>query len=81
MLNPGTNCDQESRLRLINPGDEDAEVTISGTGDNGASLGGEVRLTLSDGRHGPVKYAPAPASTQTDSHKVKRPCPRSTPTE
>ena len=35
-LNPGRNVDQVSRLRLINPGTEDAFVTIAGTDDMGA---------------------------------------------
>ena len=35
-LNPGGNVDQVGRLRLINPGTEDAFVTIAGTDDMGA---------------------------------------------
>ena len=34
-LNPGRNVDQVSRLRLVNPGLEDALVTITGTDDMG----------------------------------------------
>ena len=48
-FNPGSNRAQESRLRLINPGERDAEVTIAGTDDTGASPGGAVRLTLPAG--------------------------------
>ena len=36
-LNPGGNVDQVGRLRLINPGTEDAFVTIAGTDDMGAA--------------------------------------------
>ena len=36
-LNPGGNVDQVSRLRLINPGAEDALVTIRGTDDTGGT--------------------------------------------
>ena len=36
-LNPGGNVDQISRLRLINPGSEDALVTITGTDDLGGT--------------------------------------------
>ena len=34
-LNPGRNVDQVSRLRLVNPGSDDALVTITGTDDMG----------------------------------------------
>ncbi len=34
-LNPGGNVDQVSRLRLVNWGEEDAKVTITGTDDKG----------------------------------------------
>ena len=49
IFNPGSNRDQESLLRLMNTGDQDAEVTITGTDDTGASPGGEVSLTLPAG--------------------------------
>ena len=49
IFNPGSNRDQESRLRLVNPGDQVAEVAITGIDGNGASPGGEVRLTLEAG--------------------------------
>ena len=48
-FNPGSNRSQESRLRLINPGDAPAAVVITGTDDRGSSPG-EVRLTLDAGR-------------------------------
>lgn len=37
-FNPGRNVDQVSRLRLINPGDTDATVTVYGIDDSGARL-------------------------------------------
>ena len=47
-FNPGSNSRQVSRLRIANPGSEDAAVTIEGTDDRGIE-GGAVRLTLSGG--------------------------------
>ena len=38
-FNPGRNINQVSRLRLINPGDTDATVTVHGIDDNGAQSG------------------------------------------
>ena len=49
ILNPGSNPNQVSRLRLVNPGDADAEVTISGVDDSGASPGTAVVLTVPAG--------------------------------
>ena len=37
IFNPGSNTDQESRLRLINPGDVPATVNITGLDDRGTS--------------------------------------------
>ena len=48
-FNPGDNPNQVSRLRLVNPGDEAAEVTITGIDDAGASPGSEVRLSVPPG--------------------------------
>ena len=45
-FNPGKNADQVSWLRLVNPSDGPAEVTIEGVDDEGASPGGAVELTL-----------------------------------
>ena len=45
-FNPGSNISQVSRLRLVNRGAEDAEVTIEGTDDDGESPGTAVRLTV-----------------------------------
>ena len=49
ILNPGSNADQVSRLRLLNRGDEASAVAIRGIDDSGASPGGEVRLSLPAG--------------------------------
>ena len=53
IFNPGRNKNQVSLVRLINPGAENAEVTITGIDDAGAaSTGGETgaeRLTLTAG--------------------------------
>ena len=48
IFNPGSNSRQESRLRLINPGESETEVTIRGLDDSGASAG-PVSLTLPAG--------------------------------
>ena len=50
IFNPGSNTNQLSWLRLINPGDAAASVTISGRDDAGAAApGGEVTLTVAAG--------------------------------
>ena len=50
IFNPSTEVTQVSRLRLINPGDTAAAVTIEGRDDSGAEAsGGSVQLTLSAG--------------------------------
>ena len=50
-FNPGSNLVQQSVLRLVNPGDAEAEVTISAVDDRGeAAPGGDVRVTLSAGK-------------------------------
>ena len=49
IFNPGSNKKQVSRLRLINPTDATAEVTIRGTDDKGMSGTGEVSLSLDAG--------------------------------
>ena len=46
IFNPGSNQNQESLLRLVNPGDEAAEVTITAVDDRGSSPGGGVMVTL-----------------------------------
>ena len=50
VFNPAAEAVQSSRLRLINPGDAAAAVTIAGLDDGGAAAtGGEVTLTLPAG--------------------------------
>ena len=49
IFNPSSNKDQVSRLRLINPTDETAEVTIRGTDDKGMPGTGEVSVSLDSG--------------------------------
>ena len=50
IFNPASNVTQVSRLRLINPNDEAASVTIGARDDTGAAAtGGEVQLTLPRG--------------------------------
>ena len=47
IFNPAHDMAQSSRLRLINPGDTSASVTIEGRDDSGAmATGGSVQLTL-----------------------------------
>ena len=48
-FNPGKNLGQMSRLRLMNPGGEPAEVAIEGVDDKGRSPGEVVRLILAAG--------------------------------
>ena len=48
-FNPGSNVDQVSHLRLVNPGTEEAEATVTGTDDAGESPGSPVVLTLPAG--------------------------------
>ena len=49
MFNPGKNTNQASHLRLINAGEEEAEVEIVGTDDTGESPGDTVELTVGAG--------------------------------
>ena len=50
IFNPASEATQVSRLRLINPGDSAAAVTINGRDDGGAAAtGGDVTLTLAAG--------------------------------
>ena len=48
-FNPGKNTAQASRLRLINPGAETAELRITGIDDKGESPGGAVELSVPAG--------------------------------
>ena len=49
IFNPGSNIDQASRLRLVNAGEQAAEVTITGVDDRGATPGGDVRVSIPAG--------------------------------
>ena len=49
IFNPGSNTAQVSRLRLINAGEEEAQVTIAGTDDRGMSPGGAAEVTVAAG--------------------------------
>ena len=49
VFNPGSNPNQVSLLRLINPGELTVEVSISGIDDAGESPGGTVTLSLPPG--------------------------------
>ena len=48
-FNPASNVRQSSRLRVINTGREEAEVTVRGVDDSGASPGGPVRFSVPAG--------------------------------
>lgn len=55
IFNPGSNMSQESSLRLINPGDTEASVTITGRDDAGAEDTGEFSLPIPAGGARTVK--------------------------
>ena len=45
-FNPGSNAEQVSSLRLVNPGQDDAEVMIVGTDGDGVSPGSGILVTV-----------------------------------
>ena len=49
IFNPGSNTAQVSRLRVINAGDEPAEVTVSGVDDRGHASMGSVSVSVPAG--------------------------------
>ena len=49
IFNPGQNAKQASTLRLVNPGEHPAEVTITGIDDQGAAGENAATLTLAAG--------------------------------
>ena len=57
IFNPGSNPHQVSRLRLVNPGSEDAEVKITGVDDAGVSPGSAVVLTVPAGGSRTIRAA------------------------
>ena len=48
-FNPASNASQVSRLRLVNPSEDAAEVSIVGVDDRGESPGSEVTTTIAAG--------------------------------
>ena len=57
IFNPGSNTNQESLLRLVNRGDADASVNITGTDDKGMSPGDGATVALP--AHSSVTYTAA----------------------
>ena len=49
VFNPGSNTNQRSLLRLVNPDTGTANVTITGVDDNGDSPAGEVQVSIPPG--------------------------------
>ena len=49
VFNPGSNVNQQSLLRLVNPGGESAELTVVGFDDRGASPGSDVVVSIPPG--------------------------------
>ena len=49
VFNPGSNLNQLSRLRVINPTELAAEVSITGTDDAGMAAGGGIRASIPAG--------------------------------
>ena len=49
VFNPASNLDQQSQLRLINPGEREATVTITGIDDAGESPGSPVQASIAGG--------------------------------
>ena len=64
IFNPGSNPDQVSRLRLVNPGADDAEVTITGIDDAGASPGGTLTVTVPAGASRTIEAADLEAGAE-----------------
>ena len=66
IFNPGSNQAQVSLLRLVNHGDEPAEVTVRGVDDEGRSPGGAVTLTLAPAAARTVTAADLESGAATD---------------
>ena len=66
IFNPGSNQAQVSLLRLVNHGEEAAEVTVRGVDDEGHSPGGAVTLTLEPAAAGTVTAADLESGADTD---------------
>ena len=70
LFNPASERDPASELRIVNPGEEDAAITIAGTDDFGdAAPGGTVALTLAAGE---ARSVTAQALEQGDHGLVGR---------
>ena len=68
IFNPASNENQVSRLRVINPGGEIAEVVIEGIDDAGASPGTAVELTVpARASHTPTAQALESGQWEADS--------------
>ena len=65
IFNPGKNTNQESLLRLINGGDADAEVTITGVDDEGMSSEA-ASLTLASGEARTISAADLEGGTDLE---------------
>lgn len=50
IFNPGSNYNQESVLRVINLGEEDADIVVSGIDDSGSSPGTDVSFIVPAGK-------------------------------
>ena len=55
IFNPGSNAHNVSVLRVMNLGEEDAEIVVSGTDDDGESPGTEVSFTVPAGKFRNIK--------------------------
>ena len=71
IFNPGSNRNQVSQLRLINPGDERAGITVRGTDDRG-NASGEVTLSLDAGMAREVSAAQLEMGGQRSGRNVGR---------
>ena len=71
IFNPASNENQLSRLRLINPSTEVAEVTITGIDDAGQSPGDPVRLDLPAGAARTLSAVQLESETSNDREGLR----------
>ena len=71
IFNPASNENQLSRLRLINPSTEVAEVTITGVDDAGQSPGDPVRLDLPAGAARTLSAVQLESETSNDREGLR----------
>ena len=57
IFNPGSNLTKASRLRIVNPGDADAEVTIEAVDDAGSEGDSAITLTVPAGNASEISAA------------------------